>query len=402
MTEQERRQRIRQWAAVYEETYRQMDSSMPLLENFSLWKSACTGDPIPGNEMRQWLKDTLDAIRDLHADSILEVGCGHGLLLLRLAGECARYVGVDFSAAALNRLCKALEKLPPEQLENLDVDLCQAEAADLASVGEEIFDALVYNSVVQYFPDTAYLLHALEHGLKHIRKGGKVFIGDVRNAAALPLFRISRLLCELPGGTSAARFREELNSMADEEELLVPPEFWHSLQGERLARMRAFTRPKPGSAYNELMKFRYDVTLVDEKTPPLSAKLVLPWEKISGAGKPQDILAGILAGLLLPVPQTCGLSVTGIPDARTHKERSVCTSMLAEGFSPAPTLASALDLAENAAGSARELGLLPAEIHALAQDHGMRADILLDHRDGLSLTALFYAQDPEKMEGAHA
>ncbi|WP_303175051.1 class I SAM-dependent methyltransferase, partial [uncultured Desulfovibrio sp.] len=102
---------------------------MPLLENFSLWKSACTGDPIPGNEMRQWLEDTLDAIRDLHADSILEVGCGHGLLLLRLAGECARYVGVDFSAAALNRLCKALEKLPPEQLENLDVDLCQAEAA---------------------------------------------------------------------------------------------------------------------------------------------------------------------------------------------------------------------------------------------------------------------------------
>lgn len=169
MTEQERRQRIRQWAAVYEETYRQMDSSMPLLQNFSLWKSACTGDPIPGNEMRQWLEDTLDAIRDLHADSILEVGCGHGLLLLRLAGECARYVGVDFSAAALNRLCKALEKLPPEQLENLDVDLCQAEAADLASVGEEIFDALVYNSVVQYFPDTAYLLHALEHlSLIHI------------------------------------------------------------------------------------------------------------------------------------------------------------------------------------------------------------------------------------------
>ena len=114
------------------------------------------------------------------------------------------------------------------------------------------------------------------------------------------------------------------------------------------------------------------------------------------------VLTGILAGLLLPVPQTCGLSVTGIPDARTHKERSVCTSMLAEGSSPALTLASALDLAENAAGSARELGLLPAEVHALAQDHGMRADILLDHRDGLSLTALFYAQDPEKMEGAHA
>ena len=50
--------------------------------------------------MREWVDVTVARIAALQPERVLEIGCGTGLLLYRLAPNCERYVGTDFSAVA--------------------------------------------------------------------------------------------------------------------------------------------------------------------------------------------------------------------------------------------------------------------------------------------------------------
>ena len=62
------------------------------------WNSSYTGEPIPAEEMRIWVEQTTARLRALlrGSDRVLEIGCGTGMLLGRLAGSCESYVGLDF------------------------------------------------------------------------------------------------------------------------------------------------------------------------------------------------------------------------------------------------------------------------------------------------------------------
>ena len=73
------------------------------------WNSSYTGQPIPAGEMREWVEETVGRVRALHPQAVLEIGCGTGLLLLRLAPEASDYVGVDFSKAVLGQLRATLD-----------------------------------------------------------------------------------------------------------------------------------------------------------------------------------------------------------------------------------------------------------------------------------------------------
>ena len=62
------------------------------------------GEQIPVEEMRIWVEETVGRLRALKPRRVLEVGCGTGLLLSRLAGGCERYIGIDFSREVLKQL----------------------------------------------------------------------------------------------------------------------------------------------------------------------------------------------------------------------------------------------------------------------------------------------------------
>src|ERR1700677_1067817 len=84
---------------------------------------------------------------------VLEIGFGTGMILERIAPDCAEYVGVDFSSAALELVASQLEArgIRNVRLERLAADALGA----LAAPGT--FDLVIVNSVVQYFPDASYL-----------------------------------------------------------------------------------------------------------------------------------------------------------------------------------------------------------------------------------------------------
>src|SRR6266850_253565 len=103
--------------------------------------------------MREWVDATVKRIIRLRPRRVLEIGCGTGLLLFRVAPHCTEYLGRDFSPQAINYLNEQLKRVELPQ-----VRVEQKLADDFAEVKTGAFDLVVISSVVQYFPNINYLV----------------------------------------------------------------------------------------------------------------------------------------------------------------------------------------------------------------------------------------------------
>ena len=71
------------------------------------------------------------------------------------------------------------------------MQLREGMAHELSFLGDDSVDLVILNSIVQYFPSTDYLLQALEQAVRVTKKGGHIFVGDVRNLALQEAFHAS-------------------------------------------------------------------------------------------------------------------------------------------------------------------------------------------------------------------
>ncbi|HEX2092144.1 MAG TPA: amino acid adenylation domain-containing protein, partial [Longimicrobiaceae bacterium] len=172
------------WEAVFDETYGGGGAEADPTLNLTGWNSSYTGEPIPREEMREWVERTVDRILALRPERVLEIGCGTGLLLFRVAPHVRQYHGTDFSGVALEHVRRHLDGLP-------QVTLSEREADDLEEFAGAGFDTVVLNSVAQYFPGVEYLLRVLEGAAAAVRPGGRIFVGDVRSLPLLEAFHAS-------------------------------------------------------------------------------------------------------------------------------------------------------------------------------------------------------------------
>src|SRR5262249_8436477 len=164
---------IEHWQQLYETTYGQGGTSFCDF-NIAGWNSSYTGEPLPAEEMRIWVTETVARLQALRGQRVLEIGCGSGLLLTRLAAGRQSYIGVDFSAEVVSQLSGYLE-----QREDLrHVELRQGLAHELSFVADDSCDLVIINSVVQYFPDFEYLLKVLSEAVRVTATGGHIFVGD--------------------------------------------------------------------------------------------------------------------------------------------------------------------------------------------------------------------------------
>jgi amino acid adenylation domain-containing protein len=250
---------VSQWRNLFEETYRLAPPVLDTSFNITGWVSTYTGKPIPAEEMRQWTNGAVNRILDLQPTNVLEIGCGTGLLLLRIAEHCQSYTGSDLLESSLQNIRSELAR----RVDLRDkVTLHRADADQFDQLAEEQFDCIILNSVVQYFPSLDYFMRVLEGALSHLAPGGKIFLGDLRNlrlqtalATSIELFAAKE---ELPIRELKQRVAARIEN---EEELLLDPRLFHELlyRIDRIAGAEVIL--KDTAELNELGRFRYDVII---------------------------------------------------------------------------------------------------------------------------------------------
>src|SRR5690606_15039630 len=200
---------------------------------------------------------TVARLMALQPTRVLEIGCGTGLLLHRIAPIVSSYTGVDLSSSSVARLQK---QIAARGLAHVAVHVAPADQA--VEVVTDRVDLVILNSVVQYFPSADYLSSVIERLLDVVAPGGHIVLGDIRHLDLLTAFHTSVSLAQANADVSLEVVKAgAADRVAHESELLLSPAFFHVLQ-ERHPRISAVTvTPKRGVASNEMTMFRYDVTL---------------------------------------------------------------------------------------------------------------------------------------------
>lgn len=246
-------QQIQNWQNLYNQTYQSSISDAQF--NVTGWNSSYTGEPIPLEQMQEWVSDRVQQILALKPKRVLEIGCGTGLLLFQIAPHCEKYVGTDFSTVALESIQNQLNTLP-------QVELLHRIATDFNGIDTGSLDVVILNSILQYFPNTDYLMQVLEGAIQTVAPGGVLFLGDVRNLLLLSAFHAWAQFCQADISMERTQLQQLVNrSQFEEPELAIDPSFFYALQHKFPQIRRVQIRLSKGHIQNEMTQFRYNVLL---------------------------------------------------------------------------------------------------------------------------------------------
>jgi pristinamycin I synthase-3/4 len=281
--------RIAEWVEAFESSfdaagYSDAGLGTPDEDVFVGWRSALTGEPIAAAEMREWVDATCASVLDSAPAAVLEIGCGTGAVMRRLAAACQDVWGTDVSTVALRHAAARLRH-----------PACTARIRLLGQAATEPvraprpFDLVLFSSVIQYFPSTAYLLDALRRAVAAVGAGGRIHIADVRD------LRLAPMLC-----AEISRRRPTAEAV-DDRELLVDPRFFLAAAAalEGVCGIELLVRG--GDTVNELNVYRYDAVLHVGESRAGAALPVVEWSHVVDI----DLIAA-------PV------RIVGIPNARLH------------------------------------------------------------------------------------
>ncbi|MEM7198645.1 MAG: amino acid adenylation domain-containing protein [Planctomycetota bacterium] len=354
---------VADWRRLYDSTYgarRSTDDARDARLDLVGWLSSYDDRPIPRDEMQAWVEETVARIRDLAPRRVLEIGIGTGLLLYRIAPHAARYVGVDFSSEAIDRVRRELAR-PGPAIDGVELHVARADELATQLAADETFDTVIINSVAQYFPSIAYLEQVLTAAMERVAAGGRLFIGDLRHAELDRAFYSSIALAQADDDEPlpAVAIRAE-EAAARENELLVSPALFPVL-ATRLPRIQEIRiRPKRHPADNELSRFRYDVVLqLDEAGDARDRQAERrPFAELGGLTGLREALTGTEAEALV---------VDGIANARVVAAAAAAVELFGElpaeaDSEPAARLAARAGRAVTSAVDPDELWRLGAEL----------------------------------------
>jgi pristinamycin I synthase-3/4 len=252
-------EQVSQWSEIFDDIYRREAAESDPTFNVIGWDSSYTGRPLPEAEMEEWLRDTIDRIAALEPRRVLEIGCGTGMILFRIAPGCEVYTGTDISARVLGYVESHLDAAGVERSR---VQLLRRPAERFDGMAAGSYDTVILNSVVQYFPSADYLAEVIARAVEVVRPGGAIFLGDLRSLPLLDAFDTSVELFRADLETPVPHLRQRLHARRlHENELSVAPAFFQALRRRLPGIGRVEIHPKRGEAHNELTAFRYQVVL---------------------------------------------------------------------------------------------------------------------------------------------
>jgi ubiquinone/menaquinone biosynthesis C-methylase UbiE len=357
---EEERKRLQKWRKTFDlMQFGKEAASSAVAFNIAGWNSSYTRKPIPAEEMREWVETTVTEILALRPQQVLEIGCGTGLLLLRIAPHCQRYVGADQSNAALERL---KEQLAQSAESSAPAALLERSADNFEGFSANSFDTVILNSVVQYFPSVTYLVRVLEQVVELIKPGGRIFVGDVRSLPLLETYASSVELYQASPSLNVAELRERvLRRLRQQEELLLSPSFFLALQQRFPKISRVEVKPKRGRFDNELTRFRFNAVL--SVGLPAEPAIDPSWLDWAGLQLTMDSLKEALEK-----PECTILALKNIPNARLHNDVAAMKEIRTSDLTR--TVA---EVKESVAQTAAQ-GVHPQAISSMARDMGFSLD----------------------------
>jgi SAM-dependent methyltransferase len=261
------------WRRVWNLTYSGAEINPQRNQNFGGWNSSYTGRAIPAHEMRQWVRESVASVTATGARTYLEIGCGTGLLLQKIAPVSDFYLGVDLAETAVRYVAGTIGSQPFADRVKLAVGAAD-EVTDLA--GHHRFECVIINSVAQYFPDEDYLTRTIRQAISITAAGGFIFVGDVRHKGLGDAFYASIL--GQTGLRSAGLDTLIRTRAAEEQELLIDPGYFTKLRQQEPAITGVQMSLKKDGPDNELTWFRYDVLLqVNGPDPPKAPDRRIYW-----------------------------------------------------------------------------------------------------------------------------
>ena len=371
------------WGAVYDEAYAvrdALDESDPSL-NFSGYGNSYTPGRVHRPEVvREWVETICARIAGLQPKRALELGCGNGMILLRVAKLCERYVGTDLSANAVDYVRDVITQHPDFILPHCGLDIAGAHEA--TRFANERLDTVVCNGVSMYFPSADYLTSVVENSLSALEPGGHFFLGDVRNFRLLHHFHASVQLFLADPSVAYHDYRVNVAThVKHEKELLVDPVAFLAMLRRSLPSAmcdRVVIDMRRGYHRTEFGMYRYDVVFRrprdDEDSREHGAaryELELWDPEVHSLVKIEDLLAEEAPDYL---------AFTGIPDARLVYEEALIDQLENAVDAHVHDTAGALRAFLDTRAAALERSAVePEDVYRLGERLGYRVNAMWTH-----------------------
>lgn len=132
------------------------------------WKNSYNNQMFSEEEIQEYINDTRIKIAPyIDADStVLEIGCGSGMISDIIAPLVQKYDGVDISDGVLEKL-----KVSNEEKGIVNMSLFNLAADEIGDIGRT-YDVILSSSVTEYFSGYNYLRTVVSECIKCVNDGG--------------------------------------------------------------------------------------------------------------------------------------------------------------------------------------------------------------------------------------
>ncbi len=222
------------------------------------WVSSYTGENMSAEEMEEYRGNVFEKLSPFLSGEkkVLEIGCASGITMFGVAPYVGHYCGIDISDSII---AKNLERIEREKIKN--ITLLKLAAHEIDSLGEDVFDIVIINSVIHCFHGHNYLNRVIEKIVKLVKHGGVIFFGDI-----MDLERKNDLTASLKEFKEMSAGKGYKTKTEWETELFLSKEYFENLAARYKEIRFLEISGKIHSIENELTRFRYDVVAnIDKK-----------------------------------------------------------------------------------------------------------------------------------------
>lgn len=261
---------LTRWTEVYDWTYstaqRNDTTGRGTDDDLAGWRATDSGEPLPAAHMIEWVERTVELVLAQRPRNILELGCGTGLLMRRLAPHVESYVGTDVAGKVVDRLSAqniagtSFAKAAAHELRG------QLVQDAVAATGTRP-DCILLNSVTQCFPDTRYLAVVVLDAIDAVSPGGTVIVGDIRHSGQLLDFARWAETTKNPDGDPHTLDERVDRRAGADSELSVDPSTLASIAAASGREVSVLAYAKTLRDDSELTRYRFDAVFTVDAAP---------------------------------------------------------------------------------------------------------------------------------------